>query len=147
MKPSNKKSIKFVPYKDNGYTGNIDFDYGAIEKTPVFEGYWGECLRNAVNSYLKQKIFDMFEVFETLTERERRILLGREVFGKSFRKLGRELAIDHKTVQAYHHRALAVLRNSPLRKVETSSKNIDSNNKISPFYQIDEQNMMRGGDE
>ena len=123
MGTSNKKSIKFVQYKDDGSTGAIDFDWGAIGDSPVFEGAWGECLKDAVNNYLKRKIIQMFMVFESMTPEERQTFIGKEGYNMSFRALGRQIQKDHKTAQNYYHKAMFTIKNSPLVKVEFEHKN------------------------
>jgi DNA-directed RNA polymerase specialized sigma24 family protein len=118
MRASDKKTLRCIPLGNNDSEGAIDFDYGALDDSPVFSDEFGICLKDAVNNYLRRKIFIMFRIFDILTEEERQILLGREVYGKTFRQLGREINRDHKTVQSRYYDALFRIRNSPLVKVE-----------------------------
>lgn len=118
MRASNKKTLKYIPLGNNDSEGAIDFDYGILDDSPVFSDEFGTCLKDAVNNYLRRKIFIMFRVFDILTEEERRVLLGREVYGKTFRQLGREINRDHKTVKSRYNDALFRIRNSPLVKAE-----------------------------
>ena len=117
MKHSIKKSIRYVPLRDNDPDAAIDFDYGALDDNPIFADEFGKCLKDAIAHYLEQNIFTMFRVFDTLTEEERRVLIGRRVYGKTFRQLGREINRDHKTAKSRYHEALFRIRNSPLVNV------------------------------
>jgi DNA-directed RNA polymerase specialized sigma24 family protein len=128
MTSSTKNFNGFVPFRENDHDTAIDFDYGALEESPVFDGDFGECLRFSVNNYLRRKIFVMFRVFDILTEEERRVLIGREVYGKTFRQLGREINRDHKTAKSRYLDALFRIKNSPLVEVE-SKYLIERNNK------------------
>lgn len=127
MQNSNKKSMKYVQLNENDIEASIDFDYGALDDTPVFADEFGECLKDAVNNYLRSKIFVMFRVFNVLTEEERLVLLGREVYGKTFRQLGREINRDHKTAKSRYNDAMFRIRNSPLVKVESRQIQRNSN--------------------
>jgi len=117
MKDSIKKTFTRVPFRENELETAIDFDYGALDESPIFDGDFGRCLKNAINNYFRDKIFIMFRLVEALTEEERHVLIGREVYRKTFRQLGREINRDHKTAKNRYHEALFRIRNSPLVKV------------------------------
>jgi len=119
MKDSIKKTIQYVSLRDNDADAAIDFDYGVLDESPIFADDFGRCLKDAVNNYLERNIFTMFRLFDTLTEEERRVLIGRAVYGKTFRQLGREINRDHKTAKNRYHEALFRIRNSSLVKVAT----------------------------
>lgn len=122
MKLSSKKSIRFVPLRDNDPDNADDFNYGELEDSPLFEDELGECLRDAVNNYLRRQIFNMFMVFESMTNEERKALLGRDVFNKSFREIAREINRDKKTAQSRYEDARFRIRHSPLVKVSFERK-------------------------
>ena len=122
MNSSNKKSIRFVPLRDNDPDSADDFDYGALEDSPLFEGGFGACLKDAVNNYLRRQIYNMFMVFESMSVEERKALLGREVFNKSFREIAREINREKKTAQSRYAEARFRIRHSPLVKVSFERK-------------------------
>jgi len=122
MKLSNNKSDEKRNWLENSEQVSIDFDYGALDDSPLFGGEFGECLRDAVNNFLSRKVYEMFVVFEAMTVEERKALMGRAVFKKSFREIAREINHDKKTAQSRYEDALHKIRHSPLVKVTFERK-------------------------
>jgi DNA-directed RNA polymerase specialized sigma24 family protein len=101
---------------------SVDFDFGALDDSPLFDGEFGECLKDGVNNYLFRKLLQMLIVFDEFTDEERKALIGREVERKKFREIGREINRDHKTVQARYNNAIAKIQKSPLVNVDFKRK-------------------------
>lgn len=101
---------------------SCDFDLGALDKSPLFGGEFGECLKDAINNFLNRKIFQMLLIFDSMTGEERKALIGWAIEHKSFREIGREINRDHKTAKMRCHDALNKIKNSPLVKVTYERK-------------------------
>lgn len=122
MKLSNNKFDESRDLLENNEQLSVGFDYGALDSSPLFGGEFGKCLKDAVNNYLNRQIFTMFRVFESMTVEERIVLLGRAVYKKSFRELGRQIGRDKKTAQSRYVDAIHRIRNSPLVKITFERK-------------------------
>ncbi|MDD5697833.1 MAG: helix-turn-helix domain-containing protein [Victivallaceae bacterium] len=107
---------------ENNEESSCDFDWGALDNSPLFEGEFGECLKDAVNNYVNRKLFQMLIIFNEMSSEERIALAGWAVEGKSFREIGREINRDHKTAQMRCYDAINKIRNSPLVKVHFKRK-------------------------
>jgi hypothetical protein len=126
MNFSNKKSIKFVPLNGNEPAGSADdFYYDELDNSPLFKGEFGECLRDAVNNYIRRQIHNTIILYKSMPSEELDAWLGRDVYKKSFRELGRELGRDKKTVQSRYNNAKYRLRHSPLMNVTFERKRRD----------------------
>jgi hypothetical protein len=122
MKLSNNKFDESRDLLENNELLSVDFDYGALDDSPLFAGEFGECLKDAVNNYLRRQIVTMFKVFKSMSVEEHTVLLGRAVYKKSFRELGRQIGRDKKTAQSRYADAIARIKNSPLVKVTFERK-------------------------
>lgn len=121
MKPSNKNP-KNRDWTENNKSVSINFDFGELDNSPVFEGFWGEILKEAISNYLSKNIFLLLDVVDSMTEEERKALLGKVLHGKSFRRLGNDLDVDKHTAQTRFKSAVCKLRNSPLVYVNPKRK-------------------------
>jgi DNA-directed RNA polymerase specialized sigma24 family protein len=122
MKHSNNNSKDRSWMTENNISVSTDFDFGALDKSPLFDNEFGECLKDAVNNFLSRKIFQMLMIFDSMPEEERKALIGWTVEHKSFREIGREINRDHKTAQARCNDALNKIKNSPLVNVTYERK-------------------------
>lgn len=103
--------------EENDLSCSIEFNYDGLDDSSLFKGDFGQCLKDAVNNYLRRKILEMFFVFESMTEEERKVLLEKAMFKKSFREIAREIGRDKKTVQSRYFDAILKIKNSPLVNV------------------------------
>jgi len=122
MKLSNNNIDESRDLLENNEQLSVDFDYGALDDSPLFGGEFGECLKDAVNNYFRRQIFNMFVVYESMSVEERKALLGRTVYKKSFREIARQIGRDKKTAQSRYSDAIFRIRNSPLVKVSFERK-------------------------
>ena len=122
MKTSNDNQDKDKRWWEDSAAISVDFDFGALNDSPLFDNEFGKCLKDAVNNYLAGKLFQMLIIFDEFSEEERKALIGHAVEHKSFREIGREINRDHKTVQARYFDAIYKIKNSPLVNVEVRRK-------------------------
>ena len=97
MKISDKKSIRFVQYKDDGSTGSIDFDWGAIGDSPVFEGEQKE--KSEILKRLNNLLED-FDLFYDMTEEELQVFHEKIKYQKSDRSIAEIIKRSNKTVKS-----------------------------------------------
>ena len=111
-------------WEENSHLCAIDFDYNELDKSPIFEGDFGECLKNAINSYMTKKLFQMLLVFNSLSEEERKVLIAVMIDRKSFRQIQKEEIVkrDKNTIQERYQSAIQKIKNSPLVSIELDSK-------------------------
>jgi len=119
---SNNKFDDKRSWLENNEQVAIDFNYGELDDSPLFEGEFGKCLKDAVNNYLRRQIYNILLLYKAMPSEELNALLGREVFNKSFREIGREINRDKKTAQSRHYDAIYRIRHSPLVNVSFERK-------------------------
>ncbi|GEM_PF-3748934 len=109
-------------WEENSSLLSIDFDYDGIDVNPLFQGDFGICLRNAINSYMTGKLISLLAVFDSLSDEERKVLIAVKVDGKSFRRIHDEGIInrDKNIVKNRYFSALDKLGKSPLVKINVS---------------------------
>lgn len=123
MKPSNNNSINSPEkWQENTLSHSVDFDLGAIDDSPLFEGEFGEVLRDAVQNFCRRKLIQIFFLFDSMTDEERLVFKRYTIENKSFREIGREIGRDHKTVQARYYDTILKIKNSPVVNVTFNRK-------------------------
>ena len=122
MKSSNYNKHDRDWMTENNISVSCDFDFGALDNSPLFEDEFGECLKDAINNFLNRKIFQMLLIFDSMTGEERKALIGWAVEHKSFREIGREINRDHKTAKMRCYDGINKIKNSSLVKVTYERK-------------------------
>jgi hypothetical protein len=122
MKTSKYNSIEDRSLIENNKLISTEFDFGALDDSPLFDGEFGECLKDAVNNFLSRKVFQMLIIFDSMTGEERKALIGWAVEHKTFREIGRIINRDHKTAKARCLDAIDKIKNSPLVNVSFNRK-------------------------
>ena len=111
-------------WEENSALCSIEFDYDGIDMNPLFKGDFGICLKNAINSYMTKKLFQMLLVFNSLSDEERKVLIAVMIDRKSFRQIQKEEIVkrDKNTIQERYQSAIQKIKNSPLVSIEFDSK-------------------------